>query len=463
MSIETLLQQAASHEQEGRLDVVETLLRQILCAAPTHREATLKLAEILIRAHRCDEAIGLLKPLDDDAHPDSAVLRRLGIAHAFTGRERLALGYFEKVLALEPDDAQVSQLVASLRQALDVEDESAATFRRALEANHLVRVPATVSPPDYRVLLVFAPCAGNTPFSYLIRDARFECTVLSALTDFDYDIESLRDSADVVVNLVCDADLGRAILGTVETLVERIGKPLLNPPRLIRQTGRAAVSERLASTPGCLVPQTRFFLQEALRQTLDEGGGADLRYPLLVRPAGTHGGDDFEKMEDRDQLVAFLAAHDQSSYYVIPFIDYRSADGYFRKYRFIYVGDEILPYHLAIDDKWKVHHATTPMVASRWMQDEERSFLADPWRVFGASQRAALQSIKDEFGLDYFGIDCSRMPDGAVAVFEVNASMLVHDRNEPFPYKNEAVSRIKQAFQALLERTALAERRGPGR
>jgi hypothetical protein len=44
-------------------------------------------------------------------------------------------------------------------------------------------------------------------------------------------------------------------------------------------------------------------------------------------------------------------------------------------------------------------------------------------------------------------------------VFEVNASMLVHGRNQQFPYKTAAVERIKQAFHALLERLA---RQGQG-
>jgi glutathione synthase/RimK-type ligase-like ATP-grasp enzyme len=89
------------------------------------------------------------------------------------------------------------------------------------------------------------------------------------------------------------------------------------------------------------------------------------------------------------------------------------------------------------------------------MQAEEQAFLEDPWRVFGLAQRAALQSIRDAMGLDYFGIDCALDRDGAVVVFEANASMLVHGNNRQFPYKKGAVERIRQAFHTLLERRAL--------
>jgi hypothetical protein len=37
-------------------------------------------------------------------------------------------------------------------------------------------------------------------------------------------------------------------------------------------------------------------------------------------------------------------------------------------------------------------------------------------------------------------------------VFEVNASMLVHARNEGFLYKTPAVERIKRAYDAMLRR-----------
>jgi hypothetical protein len=168
-------------------------------------------------------------------------------------------------------------------------------------------------------------------------------------------------------------------------------------------------------------------------------------------------GDDFDKMENPAQLQTFLGGHEPRSYYLIPFVDYRSEDGFFRKYRFVCVGDEILPYHLAIDNQWKVHHVTTSMATHTWMQDEERAFLEDPWRVFGVAQQAALQRIRDAIGLDFFGIDCGLDRDGAVVVFEVNASMLVHGRNQQFPYKTEAVERIKQAFHGLLARLACTQ------
>ncbi len=175
-----------------------------------------------------------------------------------------------------------------------------------------------------------------------------------------------------------------------------------------------------------------------------------------MRPVGTHGGDDFEKVESPAELAAVLAKRPDTDRYLIEYVDYRSDDGYFRKYRFIFVDGQILPYHLAIGDGWKLHHDNTDMVNQRWMQQEEEAFLNDPAAVFSSVHDLALREIQQRIGLDYFGIDCGLDRSGNLVVFEVNASMLVHDRNEEFPYKAPFVRRIKSAFEAMLRKFATA-------
>jgi hypothetical protein len=174
----------------------------------------------------------------------------------------------------------------------------------------------------------------------------------------------------------------------------------------------------------------------------------------LARPVGTHGGDDFEKIEDLAALSAFLSQRKDHDHYLIEYIDYLSADDYFRKYRFIFIDDQILPYHLCIGRDWKLHHINTDMAHQAWMQQEEAAFLNDATAVFGPAQMQALHAIRARMGLDYCGIDCGVDRDGNVVVFEVNASMLVHARNEGFLYKTPAVERIKRAYDAMLRKLA---------
>jgi glutathione synthase/RimK-type ligase-like ATP-grasp enzyme len=88
------------------------------------------------------------------------------------------------------------------------------------------------------------------------------------------------------------------------------------------------------------------------------------------------------------------------------------------------------------------------------MQQEEAAFLSEPESVFSAANYRALSTIRERIGLDYFGVDCALDRDGNIVVFEVNASMRVHDDNPDFPYKAAAVHAIKRAFDAMLQARA---------
>src|SRR5262249_32498102 len=151
---------------------------------------------------------------------------------------------------------------------------------------------------------------------------------------------------------------------------------------------------------------------------------AAFTFPVLARLAGTHGGDDFEKLAEPEAVSRFVAARPAADYYVSEYVPYESADSYFRKYRLIFVGGQVLPYHLAIADQWKVHHFRTDMANQAALRAEEEAFLADPTKVFGPAQFQALNRVREVLDLDYGGIDCALDADGNVVVFEANATML---------------------------------------
>ncbi|MFC0401120.1 tetratricopeptide repeat protein [Paraburkholderia rhizosphaerae] len=453
MSINSLLQSAFTHQREGRLDLAEHCYLDVIKSAPTHWSARFGLAEVLNRTKRYDAAIGWLTPmLTEDPEESVSLNREIGFAHANAGRPERALEHFKSILEELPNDAETLHLVANFEQSLNMHEEADAHFRRALERKLLITVPAVTARPAFCALFVFAPGRGNTPFAYLVEGAPFESNVLNLLQDFKYDDDALRNGGDVVVNLIADVDQGGPIVAIADEFVERIGKPIVNHPRLIKGTGREAIAKLIGDTPGCVVPQTRLYTADALRKLFADTAAFPWTFPLLVRRAGTHGGSDFELVQHIWQLRAFVERLGDCDYYLTPFVDYRSADGHYRKYRFFYVDGEILPYHLAIGDHWKVHHATTAMAVTPWMQTEEQAFLEHPEHVFGAAQYDALRSIGDTIGLDYFGIDCALDAHGAVVVFEVNACMLAHGDNAAFPYKTPAVERIKHAFHAMLAR-----------
>jgi hypothetical protein len=153
-------------------------------------------------------------------------------------------------------------------------------------------------------------------------------------------------------------------------------------------------------------------------------------------------------------LADYLGQTPYPDYYVSRYHDYRSADGYFRKYRFIFVDRKVYPYHLAIGHEWLLHYFSADMPHHAWMRAEEEAFLADFRQVFAAPLVDALEAIAAVLDLDYAGIDCSIAPDGSLLVFEANAAMLVHltDSQDMYPYKHRYVPRIAEAIDEMVQR-----------
>jgi glutathione synthase/RimK-type ligase-like ATP-grasp enzyme len=177
-------------------------------------------------------------------------------------------------------------------------------------------------------------------------------------------------------------------------------------------------------------------------------------FPLLVRPVGSHAGRALARVLDAAELAQYLANVSDDAFYVMPFVDFKSADGYYRKYRIIVVDGVPYPYHLAISQNWMIHYYNAPMRETAWMREEEAAFLAHFEQVFHEPLREALREVARVLGLEYFGIDCSIDPQGRLLVFEADPAMIVHAGDEPelFAYKIPHAQRIFDAFQALIDR-----------
>ena len=452
---ECLCDLGTAYARSGRFEDAIIFYRKVLATMPLHKVARINLAQMLRRTEKYDDAIHLLKKLLKETPGDHRIHNQLGIAYVAVGQYDLSLHHFKVVLQIVPDDAQALQYIANIQQLRGNEKEANQNYLKSFQLKPLITIPAIKSPPDFKVLLLFAPGAGNTPLDLFMDRTDYENNILNLLPGTELDIELLRKSADVVVNLIADVDQGETKLAPAKELLELIGKPILNHPDKIKLTDRQSISTLLSNIPNCFTPKTERFKGRDLAVDDFKPDPKFFSYPFLVRRTGTHGGIDFEKIGDGAELKAFVTQNIEADYYLTEYIDYSSKDGFFRKYRFIYVNDEVYPYHLAIDNKWKIHHVTTDMLNQTWMQMEEKAYLLDPHNFFGDAQYAALNAIRKKVDLDFFGIDCGLGKDGRIIVFEVNACMLVHQHNEKFPYKAEPVKRIKKAFDTMLRRIAL--------
>lgn len=442
--------------KSARPEEAVALYVQALKLNPGHWPSRTNLVQALMATRQYFLAKLLLEELIGERPQDAGIHHQLGKLHFELNELESALQCFRQAIVLNPQDSDSIYWTGSIQQKMGEIESAEANYALAAKIHPLIRRPAIKFPADFRIVALFAPFAGNLPTDYLLKDAAYDTDTFAVFASCEYDVEALKQDVQVVVNLISDADQAEALLPLAVDIADRFGKPIVNDPRKIQRTTRDAVAALLEGMPGCRVPKV-------LRQKAGtELAVATLQAALapssaiLVRPAGTHGGDDFEKVEGSTALAAFLAQQADTDRYFIEYIDYRSVDGYFRKYRFIFVDGEILPYHLAIADGWKVHHDGTDMADHPWMQREEEAFLNDPAAVFNPVHYQALRETQRRIGLEYFGVDCGLDLSGNLVMFEANASMLVHDQNEQFPYKTPFVHRIKAAFNEMLRKFATA-------
>jgi hypothetical protein len=248
---------------------------------------------------------------------------------------------------------------------------------------------------------------------------------------------------DLVVNAIGESIGAQPALEAAERFIAAQNKPAINDPRKVRGTARDRLATTLAGIPGCRVGTVRRVSRAELVQIADG-------FPLLVRPTDAHGGRGLERVDDAADIAAYAARVPSERYDAGAFVDYRSPDGFYRKYRVMFVGGVPFPYHLALDESWMIHYHRAPMGAHEWMRDEERRFLQAPEEAL-AGWETALGAVGAATGLDYFGIDCTVLPDGTLFVFEADAAMLVHGF-DPDPEKRAAFVRIRAALDALLTR-----------
>ena len=479
--------------QQGEMQTAEDAFRAALAFKPGHAGALFNLANLLIDQRRFTEACALLSRLVElepanarahcllgmgfagDEHFDDAVAsyrRALELDHDFPeahynlahtladcGQSAAARAEFEAAIACKPDYPESYRSLGNLLQGLGEAEEAARCFAEALRLQPLITRPAAGDRAAFAVLLLVAPGRGNTPIDYFTTQAPYDSHILLFQPGYDYNVALLRARSDVVFNLISDVDLGGELLDAVGELVGALGKPVINHPERIRPTDRATIARTLQGLRHAVVPETLRYPRSALA-TVDAARDLDVELPVLLRPAGSHGGEEMDLVTECDQVAALVAASRHDAFYLTRFVDYRSKDGFYRKYRLIFIGNEILPYHLAIADSWKVHYYRTEMVRHDWMRHEEEAFLTNAGAAFAPPLLAALREIRDAVALDFFGIDCGVDREGRLVVFEVNASMLVH-ANDPeavFAYKRAPVARIKRTFDAMLAKAAIRTR-----
>jgi glutathione synthase/RimK-type ligase-like ATP-grasp enzyme len=379
----------------------------------------------------------------------------MGMAYAGIDLAPLGIELVERATA-DPSDANALMDLATIMQLDFAPDVALDLQAQALRIQQHYTLPAA-GREAVRVLALMAPgeFMANAPLEFLVRDS--DITLEMFYVSPGQPLPSSLPEHDVVFVAVNESDANRPILRRIEAWGKAWSRPVLNAPERIAMLSRTGSGMLLKSALGIVMPATvrvdRHALERmgsgrlAVGDLLDKGG-----FSIVVRPVDSHAGRGLSRLDDPSACVDYLSKTIDSEFYLSPFIDYRGADGLFRKYRVVLIDGRPYACHMAISTKWMVHYLNAGMADSAAKRAEEARFMQSFDGDFVRRHRQALHAIAERVGLDYLVIDCAETVAGELLVFEVDSGAVVHamDPVEVFPYKPPQMRKIFAAFREML-------------
>jgi len=438
-ALDTRFYYASFLRDHGRLDEAIDVFAGVLAAAPDHVETLVAYGAALARRGRRLEARAALERAvrNDGAHYVAAV--SLGNLLALDEPTRAAALY-AAAIALDPTREAAHRGRCSLAAAAG-DAATAARHRAAGYASGATsrRPYFGARMPAVTVLALLSTDGGNVALDGFV-DPRETAA-------YELFVEAYRGEPlpphDLIVNAIADADRAPDALRRAHAIVAGARTRVVNAPAHVALTGRVANAARLARLADVVAPRA---------QRIAEGATLP-PFPLVVRVPGLHMGRGMTLVHDPAQLARALTAFgSRDDVLAIPYVETRSPDGAWRKFRVMSIASRLYPLHLAVAPRWDVHYFSAAMHDDAAYRAEEAAFLADPVRTIGARAWAALERVQATLALDYAGIDFGLTADGRVVVFEANAAMTVLPPapDDRFAYRQPATDRVAAAVRALV-------------
>jgi hypothetical protein len=348
------------------------------------------------------------------------------------------------------DLSLIAQLLGDKQAGLAIQHE-------ILNSHQLFRSPCLTRQPRLRVLALAAATdmGSNTPIEFLLEESGIELMILYVIPEVELPVP-LPDH-DVAIVIASDSEDCRDALRKIDQAASRWPRPLLNPPEFVCNLDRDKLHRLLDGIDGLEIPATigveREQLSQASRSAAALAGiAADLAFPVIVRPRGSHAGVGLAKVDDAAAMARYLDTRQEPQFFISRFVDYSGGDGLFRKYRVVFVDGRPYACHMAIAERWDIWYLNAGMSESAAKRLEEETFMRTFDIGFARRHATALAGMADRIGLDYFTVDCAETKSGSLLIFEADNTAVVHNMDPPdvFPYKPPQMRKIFEAFAAML-------------
>ncbi|MCC6508445.1 MAG: RimK family alpha-L-glutamate ligase [Pirellulaceae bacterium] len=305
-----------------------------------------------------------------------------------------------------------------------------------------------------RLLAIMSPgdIMANTPVEFLVEDSDIALEYLYLGRGLPAP-EQL-PSHDLAFLAVCESQANQELLAHLSDVKPHWPTPWINSPSAIARLTRDGVPTLLWRIPNVMVSDTQRMAREEVEGLVHFAQYPSDLFPIIARPVDSHAGFGLQKLTDAVDITNYLRDHDDREFYVAPFIDYRSQDGKYRKFRIVVLDGQPMAAHMAVSERWMVHYLNADMLSNAEHRAEEAHFMTTFEDDFAVRHRPALTMIDQRLGLDYYSIDCAETRSGQLIVFEIDNGAVVHsmDPVDIFPYKLPQMQKVFAAFRRLLNK-----------
>lgn len=356
-----------------------------------------------------------------------------------------------------PDDAVLWMNLSTAMMSLKHEALGLQIQEQALAMQRVYYWPAR-QPAKIRLLMLMVPgnLSANIPLDCLLEESDVDLIYYFVDPNAENPLTSPVPTHDLVMVAIGASDEQASVLLRLEYALRGWSKPILNPPKNVPTSERHNASLLLQNVPGLVIcpalHATRLVLQAiACGQKTLPHIVENHDFPIIVRPVGSHGGHGLQKIDAADELESYLAQTAGDDFFVSRFVDYRGADGMFRKMRLVLIDGKPFACHMGVSAHWMIHYVNAGMYEDADKRAQEACFF-NTFADFAGRHHAALAAISQRTGLEYIGIDCAETADGELLIFEIDPAMVVHamDDEAMFPNKQIHMHKVKTAMREML-------------